>query len=64
MRFKTAGRSGPVQIIVIHTNQGWNTIKGSKDQTDTDTLSHDKASRWKNKAISFPTKIKLYLYNH
>ena len=28
----------------IHTNQVWNIIKGSKDQTGASTLGHDKAS--------------------
>ena len=50
----------PVQNLGIHTYQGSNIIKGSKDQTGSDTLSHDKAILWKNKAIGVPTKIKLY----
>ena len=41
--WKSAERSGPVQILGIHTNQGWNIIKGSNDQTGTGTLSNNKA---------------------
>ena len=47
-------------MLGIHTNKRWKINKGSKDQTDASTLSHDKASNvWKNNAISFTTKIKL-----
>ena len=61
-KWKSARRSESVQIVGIHTNQGWNILKGSKVQTGTSTVSHDKAAiPWKNNAISFPTKIsKLY----
>ena len=61
--WKTAGRSGPVQILRIHTNQRWNINKGSKDQTGTSTVSHDKTKSntlGKNSVISFPIMIKLY----
>ena len=60
--WKNAERSVPVQILRLHTNQIRNIIKGSEDQTGACTLSHDKARhlQWKNNAISFPTKIKLY----
>ena len=34
----------PAQIFGIHTSQGWNIIKGSKDQTGTWSLSYDEAS--------------------
>ena len=36
--------SGPVQILMIHTNERWNINKGSKGQACTGTLNHDKAS--------------------
>ena len=41
---KTPGSSGSVQILRIHSNQRWNTSKGSKTQTGASTLNHDKAS--------------------
>ena len=40
MNDKVLGRSG----LGNHTNQGWNVIKGSNDETGTGTPSHDKAS--------------------
>ena len=50
-------RSGPVQILRLHTNQRWNISKRSKDQTGASTLSHDKAGNIVEKqTISFPTK--------
>ena len=58
--WENAGRSRPVQIPSVHTNQRRNINKGSKDRTGASTLSHDKASNtMKNNAISFPTKIKV-----
>ena len=47
---------------MIHTNQGWNIIKVKIRLVQ----AHSAMTRgamgllWKNKAISFPTKIKLY----
>ena len=54
--WENAGKSGPIQLLRIHTNQRRNINKGSEDQTGACTLSHDKTSN----AISFPTNIKLY----
>ena len=42
--WKSARRSGPVQILRAHKNTGWNTIKRRKGQTGTSTLSDHKAS--------------------
>ena len=42
---KNAGRSGPVEIPRIHTNQRRNINKESKDQTGASTLGHGKASK-------------------
>ena len=42
--WKNAGRSGPVQIPRIHTNQRRNINKGSKGQTGATTLTDDEAS--------------------
>ena len=36
--------NGPIQKLLIHTNQRQNTNKGSKDLTGASTLIHDKAS--------------------
>ena len=58
---ENAGRCETVQILWIHATQGWDIINGSKDQTIASTLSHEKvAVLWKTKAVSIPTKIKLY----
>ena len=55
--WKRAGRSGPGQIIELHTNQG------RKDETGASTLSHDRvSSTMANKATIFYTKIKLYKF--
>ena len=57
MNGKKAGRSGPVQIFRILTNQRWHINKGSKDQTGAGTLSHDKDSNTmtEKKAAGFST---------
>ena len=57
-------RRGPVQVKCLGSTQTKDgTTKGNKEQTGASTLSHDKVSRSlekKNKAISFPRKMKLY----
>ena len=42
--WKSVWTSGPAQILRIYTNQEWDIIKGSKDETGASTLIHDKAS--------------------
>ena len=42
--WENAGRSGPTEILMIHTNNRRNFNKGSKDQTGASILSHEKAS--------------------
>ena len=42
--WKSAGRSGPVEMLGIHTYQGCYIIKGSKYQTGASILSRDKAN--------------------
>ena len=42
--WKNAGRNGPAQIFLIHTNQRQNISIGSEDQTGTSTLIPDKDS--------------------
>ena len=50
MNGKNSGRSGPVQIPRIHTNQRENITKGSEDQNGASTLSHDKTNNAMNKS--------------
>ena len=58
---QNAGRSGPVQLPRISTNQRRNNKKGSQIRL---AQAHSAMSRltmlWKNNNISFSTKIKLY----
>ena len=49
----SARRSGPVNILRIHTNQRWNISKGSKDQIGASIFSHDKASNTVEKSHQF-----------
>ena len=55
--WKTTGRSGPVEILMIQTNQRRDINKGSEDQTGASTLSYEKASNTIEKhSRQFPQK--------
>ena len=46
-KWKCALKNGPVQILGIHTNKGWEIINGSNDQTGTGTLSRKEYGKTK-----------------
>ena len=56
---KSARRSGPFQILAIHTSHGRNINKGSKDQTGISTVGPDKASKYngKTRPSFFPQRL-------
>ena len=59
--WKTAGRSGPVQILRIHTKRRNITLQEARSDWRKYTQPIKLAILWKNNAISFPPKKnKLY----
>ena len=60
-KWKSARRSGPVQILELHTNQGWNISKEVHIRLV--QLSHDKASNTMEKRICMATgRQELFYY--